>query len=83
MSIAFLQIGQPPNTALVRTEQRLSVSVQGYLPPHNFTDYEAVNMTSRFGAFVFQRSVNFCQYEVITFSQSIYLVDFKCKSKWI
>jgi len=25
------------NNALVRTEQRLSVGVQGYLPPHNFT----------------------------------------------
>lgn len=25
------------NTALVRTAQRLSVGVQGYLPPHNFT----------------------------------------------
>jgi hypothetical protein len=28
--------GKPANTALVRTEQRLSVGVQGYLPPHNF-----------------------------------------------
>jgi hypothetical protein len=26
-----------PITTLVRTEQRISVSVQGYLPPHNFT----------------------------------------------
>ncbi|BAU44720.1 hypothetical protein O77CONTIG1_04565 [Leptolyngbya sp. O-77] len=26
-----------PNTALVRMEQRLSVSVQACLPPHNFT----------------------------------------------
>lgn len=26
-----------PNTALVRTEQRVLVRVQGYLPPHNFT----------------------------------------------
>jgi len=25
------------NTALVRTAQRLSVSVRAYLPPHNFT----------------------------------------------
>ncbi|MEB3337249.1 MAG: hypothetical protein VKJ46_07310, partial [Leptolyngbyaceae bacterium] len=25
------------HTALVRTEQRLLVGVQGYLPPHNFT----------------------------------------------
>jgi hypothetical protein len=28
---------QQPNIALVRTEQRLSVSFQGYPPPHNFT----------------------------------------------
>jgi hypothetical protein len=28
---------QPPNTALVRTAQKQSVGVQGYLPPHNFT----------------------------------------------
>jgi len=37
---AMVRIGLPKarsNTALVRTEQRLSVCVQGYLPPHNFT----------------------------------------------
>jgi hypothetical protein len=28
--------GKPANTALVRTVQRLSVRVQGCLPPHNF-----------------------------------------------
>jgi hypothetical protein len=28
---------RPPITALVRTAQRLSVRVRGYLPPHNFT----------------------------------------------
>ncbi|NJO41707.1 MAG: hypothetical protein HC769_21085 [Cyanobacteria bacterium CRU_2_1] len=28
---------QRANTALVRTERRLSVSVRVYLPPHNFT----------------------------------------------
>ncbi|NQE35842.1 hypothetical protein [Microcoleus asticus] len=32
-----MNVYTPANTALVRTEQRLSVGVRGDLPPHNFT----------------------------------------------
>ncbi|MBE9127925.1 MULTISPECIES: hypothetical protein [unclassified Coleofasciculus] len=38
----------PPNIALVRTVQRLSVRVRGYLPPHNFT----VKLHSSVGLFL-------------------------------
>jgi len=37
---------QQANTALVRTVQRLSVRVQGYLPPHNFTVKQILDPTS-------------------------------------
>ncbi len=40
------------NTALVRTEQRLSVRVQGYLPPHNFTVVSLAEAKLLFNVFI-------------------------------
>jgi hypothetical protein len=38
---------------------------QGCLPPHNFTDYEAVNESSGFAAFGFRVAVYFCQHKLL------------------